>query len=346
MAYSDGRYYGVNSPQPNDWFVEGNDVNPKSNFNSVTILKCVMEMCMLGASHDETGTYTLQNAGVFVSIQQTGNVKFTGKYSTVANKGDGSGLTKTLAGYAYSQFYENTEIKEMIKNEIDLELPKFDEFKMLYKYNYENVHPVTYWVEGFSVKNLFCSTHGLEDYLKQNLALFLSGVYGHYFDYVLRFFDCGKDTSVIDDEAHNFKYAFNSYSVSQHIGSPLACYCKDYKEIPEKNMLLGYNLSNMSKCISLGIFSISDNTFYNTKYKPTTKYIGLFPIVYQNVDLTCNIKCWRSFRKLLKTFNTRQQRDLVMEQLNLYGRKCFTILDPYGMFLHFHDETKGLDPIN
>jgi hypothetical protein len=30
MAYSDGRYYGVNSPQPNDWFVEGNDVNPKS----------------------------------------------------------------------------------------------------------------------------------------------------------------------------------------------------------------------------------------------------------------------------------------------------------------------------
>ncbi len=37
MAYSDGRYYGVNSPQPNDWFVEGNDVNPKSNFNSVAI---------------------------------------------------------------------------------------------------------------------------------------------------------------------------------------------------------------------------------------------------------------------------------------------------------------------
>ena len=30
-----------------------------------------MEMCMLGASHDKTGTYTLQNAGVFVSIQQT-----------------------------------------------------------------------------------------------------------------------------------------------------------------------------------------------------------------------------------------------------------------------------------
>ena len=101
-------------------------------------------MCMLGESHDETGTYTLQNAGVFASIQQTDNVKFTGKYSTVANKGDGSGLTKTLAGYSYSQFYENTEIKEMIKNEIDLELPKFDEFKMLYKYNYENVHPVTY----------------------------------------------------------------------------------------------------------------------------------------------------------------------------------------------------------
>ena len=70
-------------------------------------------------------------------------------------------------------------------------------------------------------------------------------------------------------------------------------------------MLLGYNLSNMPKCISLGIFSISDNTFYNTKYKPTTKYIGLFPIVYQNVDLTCNIKCWRSFRKILKTLNTR-----------------------------------------
>ena len=30
MVYSDSRYYGVNSPQPNDWFVEGNDVNPKS----------------------------------------------------------------------------------------------------------------------------------------------------------------------------------------------------------------------------------------------------------------------------------------------------------------------------
>ena len=103
MVYSDSRYYGVNSPQPNDWFVEGNDVNSKSNFNSVTILKCVMEMCMLGASHDETGTYTLQNAGVFVSIQQTGNVKFTVKYSTVANKGDGSGCPFFKSVIRYSK---------------------------------------------------------------------------------------------------------------------------------------------------------------------------------------------------------------------------------------------------
>ena len=33
-----------------------------------------------------------------------------------------------------------------------------------------------------------------------------------------------------------------------------------------------------------------------------------------------------------------------MDHLNTYGRRCFTILDPYGIFLHFHNETKGLRP--
>jgi uncharacterized protein YeeX (DUF496 family) len=44
--------------------------------------------------------------------------------------------------------------------------------------------------------------------------------------------------------------------------------------------------------------------------------------------------------------NTRQKRYLVLDNLNHYGRRAMTVLDPYGIFMHFHDESRGIQPSN
>ena len=148
----------------------------------------------------------------------------------------------------------------------------------------------------------------------------------------------------MNKEAQVFKMTYKEFTFVKYIGSPLAAYFYDFKTQQERNILLGYNLGNLSKCIENGCLTVTDKVGYNAMYKTRSKPLGLFPVVFQNINLTVTCSCWRSFKNLLGLMKTRQQRDLLMDHLNTYGRRCFTILDPYGIFLHFHNEKKGLQP--
>jgi hypothetical protein len=145
-------------------------------------------------------------------------------------------------------------------------------------------------------------------------------------------------------EKQVFKVTKPEFSFVKHIGSPLASYCLDFKENPELNIMLGYNMADMGKCISGSILSISDKVSYNTTYYTKPKPVGLFPVVFQNINFHVSVKIWRSWRSLLALMSTREQRDKIMDNLSQYGRRIFTVLDPYGIFMHFHNETRGLNP--
>lgn len=343
IQYSDGRYLGVNSPQSNDWYLNRND-NLKSDFNNVSPIKCILEINNLAACWNETKNFTLANGAIFINITPQGNVKFTGKYfkKSPPQMDD----TGTIHKYVFNAFKNNEELRKSILSEIDFDINiDYDKkFVDTYYVNYETKYHDTYKLMDYSVKNLFLCVNGLEEWMRRNFALWLSGIYGHYFDFVLRYFSCTSDIGTMNKEAQLFKMTFKEFSFVQRIGSPLASYCYEFKVNPEQNILLGYNLGNMGGCVSSSLITLSDHIDYNTIYKTRLKPVGLFPVVYQNVNFFVNVTVWRSFRHLLSIMKTRQQRDIVMDHLNTYGRRCFTILDPYGIFLHFHNETKGLGP--
>jgi len=343
VAYSDGRFLGVNSPQKNDWYVVGND-NLESNFNIVSPIKCILQICMLAACYNTNENYTLGNGGVFISYTQQNGLKFTGKWF---KKCPPAFATTGLAlQYAYNQFRNDNDLVNMINREIGWNIAntQFNQFTGSYTIiNENNVYP-NYFLQDYSCKHLFLCVNGMEDFYRTNFALFLAGIYGHHFDYVLRFFSVSKDIASLNAEYQIFKFSYRDFDFVQHFGTPLASYCFDFKTEPEVNILMGYNLGNLSKCISNGCISISDHVKYDVNYQTRADPVGLFPCVYQNINLMVNVSVWRSFKNLLSFMKTRQQRDMVMDHLNIYGRKCFTILDPYGIFLHFHNETKGLKP--
>ena len=344
LAYSDGRFFGVNSPQPNDWYLNRND-NLQSNFNNVSFIKCALEICMLAAAWNETKNFTLGNGAIFINITPQGNVKFTGKYFRKS-----PGTIPTTLGifqYAFTQFKSSQELRQQINNEIEFDLTnlQFNNFVPLVTVVNETRYHPNYTMYDYAVKNLFLCVNGLEEWYRSNLALWLAGVYGHIFDFVLRYFDpMNTSANQMAMEVQLFKMTYKSFQFVQHIGSPLASYCYDFKTIPQENILLGYNLGNFGKLVNMGCLSVSDQIKYNTVYRTKIKPVALFPVIYQNINFIVNISVWRSFRPLLSLMKTRQQRDIVMDHLNTYGRRCFTILDPYGIFLHFHNETKGLRP--
>ena len=344
ISYSDGRFHGVNSPQVNDWYLNRND-NLESSFNNVSAIKCILEINNLGAAFNETGNYTLGNAAIFINCTPQGDIKFTGKYfkKSPPKLND----TQTILEFCYNQFRNNVDIRNAINNEIGLDITgNFSEYIHNYEYLYESDFNPTYWIEDYSVKNLFLCLNGLEEWYRSNFALWLAGIYGHHWDFCLKYFSCRRDVSNLNKEAQTFKVTNKDFVFVQHLGSPLASYFLDFKQQPEVSILLGYNLGNMGTCISKGLISISDKISYNTTYKTRLKPVGLFPVVFQNINFYVVAKVWRSYRHLLTLMKTRQQRDIVMDHLNTYGRRVFTILDPYGIFLHFHNENRGLKPVD
>ncbi len=345
ISYSDGRFYGVNSPQPNDWYLN-NQSNPESNFNNVSAIKCVLEICMLSACFAKTNSYSLCNGGIFCTLKN-GDFKFTGKFfQNIPNTKLDS--TDLIYEYFYDYCNKDEKTKADVLKEVGFvfsnEAEQIKKFILTESYNTEIQENAINFIEDFSCKNLFSCTYGLEDYLKSNFALFLAGIYGHHWDYCLKYFDAHKSLDTINKEAQIFKVMKKDFTFVQHIASPLCSYCLDFKQQPEVSILLGYNLGNMGKCISTSMISISDHIDYQTKYNTRLKPVGLFPVVFQNINFNVRVKVWRSWRHLITYMKTRRQRDIIMDKLNQYGRKIFTILDPYGIFLHFHNETRGLEP--
>ena len=39
---------------------------------------------------------------------------------------------------------------------------------------------------------------------------------------------------------------------------------------------------------------------------------------------------------------SRKERNLLFDNLNQYGRRCKTVLDLYGIFMHFQENKNGL----
>lgn len=109
-------------------------------------------------------------------------------------------------------------------------------------------------------------------------------------------------------------------------------------------MLGGYNIIKFSKLFGLGIVSFRDKLISKTIYTPLKYPNVLFPIVYKNGILNIYSKIYRSYKHLLKQINTRKARDYLFDNLTQYGRRAMTILDPYGIFMHFYTGHKALKP--
>jgi len=265
--------------------------------------------------------------------------------------------TSQILEYNYNSFKDNWQLSGQITRETQFEFYKWNQ-KVLN--NYKNLGQadrymdLTYYTvfennhEGLpsmqaAVQVMQCVT-GLEDFYKNNLAIFIAGMYGLYWDRVLKFFDFSKDSAANSAAFSVFEFNFPNFSFVQNYGTPLSIWCKHFKTEAEKNILMGYSLGNLSKLIELGAVSVQDHVAYNTGIIPSKNATAMFPINYNNVNYTINITCWRSYKQLFMNAKTRKKRDNLFDYLNTYGKKCMTIMDPYGIFLHFHNETRGLEP--
>lgn len=340
VQYNDGRFYGDTGPLANDWYYTA-DSSLKSDYNTVSFIKCIFDICCLGSCFNDGNNYTLNNAAVFCSFKQ-GNFKFCGKYSMKRNADSNS--TSSICQSFYNKIMSDQLIKDEIIRNSGFNFPAFGTIYQMYNYGSESINHAVFPLADLAVKSFFKGVFGLENYIRSCFGLFISGLFGHLFDYVLRYFDLDH-INTMDQEVVDFRIAHSDFNFVQHIGSLLGSYFFDYKTLPEKNILIGYNLNYLSKCLQYNILSVADNVRYNTTYYASNKNIGLFPIIYQNIDFYVKIRCYRSFKYLLSLMNTRSKRQQVFASLNQYGRRCFTVLDPYGIFLYFHDSSGGIKPI-
>jgi hypothetical protein len=91
-----------------------------------------------------------------------------------------------------------------------------------------------------------------------------------------------------------------------------------------------------------GLVHFRDNIAGDTTYTPNSEPNVLFPIVFNDLILECCTYCYRSYGKLLRFMGTRKQRSLLFDNLTSYGRRAMTVLDPYGIFMHFQRDERGL----
>jgi len=56
--------------------------------------------------------------------------------------------------------------------------------------------------------------------------------------------------------------------------------------------------------------------------------------------LECKTKCYRNYKQLLNFMKTRKQRDFLFDRLTQFGRRAMTVLDPYGIFMHYQGDDK------
>ena len=240
-CYSDGQYTGVISPQAND-FYQSNNNPPISSFNNISMLKCIFQIAFLANAYDNNVYYTTTNS-IIICWQEDLNIKFTGKYwakpflSDEDLEEDHNIDTYQIINKTLSRIRNDPDIKQKINNELGLnnDTIKFQNITdkdIFYDIQYENFHlylrknnpvPSQFTNDIFFLKHFFTCTLGLEDFIKQEFALFLSGVQGHAWDMLLRFF-IPEMKSQINKEFKTFKEDAPSFSFIKHYGTPIASY--------------------------------------------------------------------------------------------------------------------------
>ena len=342
--YSDGQFHGFVSPQAND-FYQSNDQNLVSDFNNVSPLKCLFQIAMLASAYNTTKNYTLENGCMIVYYNESNrSFNWTGKYWK-KNLND-YGITYEVYQACFNRIKNDPTLLNKINREIGLDLTNvnFGQNDVLITVSTElgnvnlqdNLYDRIYFA-----KNLYKCIIGLEDYDKINFALFISGLIGNQWDKCLSYFKF-QNYANMEREFNVFKVSQPNFNFVQHFGTMLAKYIYEYKHSQDTRELGQYNAVNFSRLISNKIMSIRDNIKFNTIYYPQKEDSILFPIVYGNLSLEIKTTCYRSFKDLLNYMKTRKQRDFMFDHLTHFGRRAMTILDPYGIFMHFQDDKRGL----
>lgn len=353
MCYADGQFNGVISPQEND-FWQDNEENKVSDFNDVSFLKCLFQIAMLGSVYSaDSKFYTLTNAAVFVSYAQGDNIKFSGKYwykpIVKLNDDKETPTTAALVLRILQRFAADEPLQkktwEEIGVNININLNGSDVIGgVKHDKSTKDVENKELKTSIELAKKLFLSTIGLENYLKENFALSIAGIYGHTWDKLLRFFQFNEDEKETYKQIQKAKEKIPSSNLIQHYGTPIASYIYDLKDKNiQNNTLQGYNALNFGKILNENLISVSDKLKQKVVYTPMVTPNALIPITFSTSLLQCRTFCYRNYKQLLAFMKSRKQRDYLFDKLTHYGRRAMTILDPYGIFMHFHEAKKGIE---
>ena len=361
--YAVGQFTGMTSPQANDFYSETTIENLQSDFNNVTIIKCIFQIAMLGSIYaTDWQFYTLSNAAVFL-YNLGRELKFTGKfwltpYNKIKDRDEKEKIsTINIVNRILSRIESDENLAAQIKKELDIKTDNKLLWHEIKKSDLiEHIHiERTYTFPDKDLQNrelkaslelsqkLFLSTTGLENFLKDNFALAFSGILGHTWDMLLRFFEPNDNRKVTEKEIEQARKKSSNFYFLKHLGTPIASYLFDLKDDTIQNdALQGYNSLNFGRILNENLMTLSDRLKNTTYYSPQNTPNCLIPITFAPTLLQCNTKCYRSYRTLLKILKSRKQRDFIFERLTQYGRRAMTILDPYGIFMFFHKDLKGI----
>jgi hypothetical protein len=361
--YAVGQFTGMKSPQANDFYSDNNK-NMESDFNNVTLIKCLFQIAMLGSVYaTDWKFYTLSNAALFVNLVGN-NLKFTGKfwytpYNKLKDEDPREIITiDNIVNRILLRIQSNEELGKKIKEEISITnnspevwtLLKKEDFVQTIRQENTELFDTDKDLKDRELKaslelsqKLFLSTAGLESYLKENFALAFSGILGHTWDILLRFFEPNDNKKLTADEIEDARKKSSNFYFLKHLGTPIASYLFDLKDDTIQNdALQGYNSLHFGRIINDNLMTLSDRLKNTTNYKPQNVPNCLIPITFAPTLLQCRTKCYRNYKTLLKILKTRKQRDYLFEQLTQYGRRAMTVLDPYGIFMFFHKDLKGI----
>lgn len=345
--YNEGAYTGIVSPQANN-YVQILDPNETSAFSGQSFLKCLFQITMLGISFSNSIYYTLNNACVIINVKNDLSYKFTGKYWRKGTQANKISKTSEIFEKVLSRICDDQVENDKIEKEIGVKMTKYEESDkslMCYSANENeqligNENDVNMTTYVYFAINLMKMTLGLEDEIKRWFALFLSGVLGQHWDSFLRFIPPRSKTMEII--LNKIRKNYPDLPFLKHQGTPLADYIYAYKYNSESNILAGYNSQDFMSLLNVGIFSLRDKLKAETVYVPNDMDNAIFPIVFDNLILNISTDCYRSYRGLLDYMKTRKQRELLFENLTPYGKRVMTVLDPYGIFLFFQRDDRGL----
>lgn len=178
---------------------------------------------------------------------------------------------------------------------------------------------------------------------KPYFARFCSGMLGHSWDNFLRFFELEANSEKLDFELMKKCAVF--MNIKKYAGSPLASYLTMLHDKETPNTLSAYNYIDFNHCMEKNYLSVREVMKRSITYSPREIPSAMFVATYQGTSVIIKTHCYRSYRHLLKTLSTRKERNILFDNLNTYGRQAMTVLDPYGIFMHYQKGNNVVSPI-